>query len=78
MYLKDKLCVSVQVSLSIKCLFDTEYTLIHAMACCRVCDRPLPETNMAQFTNAYKRYQLSHLLTWINFNPILDNSSHLL
>ena len=57
-YIKEKICISIKISLKIvgKGPIGNKPVLVQVMACRRTDDKPLPETMLTQFTDAYMRH----------------------
>ena len=54
----EKFCILIQISLKFvpKGLIDNKSALVQAMAWRRTGDKPLPESMLTQFTDAYMRH----------------------
>ena len=57
-FLNENVRISIQFSLKFvaKCTIDNKSTLVQVMAWLQTGDKPLPETMLTQFTDAYMRH----------------------
>ena len=77
-FLNENYCISIQILR--KCVsmgpIITMLALVQIIAWIPTVDKPLSESMMVYFSDAYMRHLWPLLLTWFNFNPSMDKLSH--